>query len=248
MIYNIYKLIIKIIYNIYKYMEISDSLISYFLTLPDEVLLTEIFPRFPIVVISRLCLVNYRFNQICNNDILWQIKTLNKYYMYKSLKPLTVSWKNYYLFLSVGEKIPVYYHGDRIDYVNFGSKYLNMTIALLVPLINQITDKNINIVFIDQQINPIIIVKYPDMIIDIKSTNYETIQKVIIFVDEEFNIPIIKNEDINNRSKYRGRREGVRQNRLEIKNEVDINVLNKRAIISELTSPFGNPQYIYFMI
>jgi len=50
--------------------DLSDFLIYSFLSLPDEVLLTEIFPRFPVDIINKLCSANVKFNNICQNDTL----------------------------------------------------------------------------------------------------------------------------------------------------------------------------------
>jgi hypothetical protein len=195
--------------------------ISYFLSLPDEVLITEIFPRFGIDVLNRLCQVNVRFNLICQDETLWQIKTINEF---PSLsKPSNISWKDYYRLL-VGKRIPLYYQGDRISYIPFDLSLLNGVISLIVPYINQNQLTGIvNIVFIDDQRNLIIVVKYPEMLIKI---NPGIVQKVLIFVNDDFS------KEMGRLTRGRGRKPAPKEPKPE---------RDKAIIYYELTSSLGHP-------
>lgn len=111
--------------------------------------------------------------------------------------------------------IPLYYHGDRIDYIPFNSILINEVINLIINYINQLGLTGVvNIAFIDQQRNPIIIIKYPSSKTIVKSTNYDSIEKIVLIVNDEF-----AKEDIN-----------------ELNNTND-----KRIIYYELTSSYGHP-------
>ena len=70
--------------------------LSYLSTLPDSVLLEEIFPQLSLEYLSKLCIVNSRFNNICVNDRLWQLKTQYEYPNKITSKPKNISWKSYY--------------------------------------------------------------------------------------------------------------------------------------------------------
>ena len=48
------------------------------------------------------------------------------------------------------------------------------------------TSKTINIAFIDQQRNPIIILKYPSLTSDVRSTNYDSIKKIVLIWNDQF--------------------------------------------------------------
>jgi hypothetical protein len=166
--------------------DLSDMLISYFLNTPDEVLITEIFPRFPLNILNKLCSLNIRFSNICSDDTLWQLKTSNEFPELMTQKPTDSSWNDYYRFIVNSRLIPIIYDGDRINYAQFNSDYLNITISLLLPYIILLKG-TINIVFINKQSVPIIVVQYPAASIDIKSQDFNSIEKVVIFIDENYN-------------------------------------------------------------
>ncbi len=79
------------------------------LTLPDNFLLEEVFPQFSPFQLSKLCSTHTRFNKICSNDRLWQIKTFDEYPAKVDQKPSSMSWKQYYRELyNIIRELPVY--------------------------------------------------------------------------------------------------------------------------------------------
>lgn len=129
-----------------------------------------------------------------------------------------------------GRRLPIYYHGDRIGYIPFDPSLINVVINLIAPYIlqNQLTglttpETAVNIVFIDQQRNPIIIVKYPSLSTNI---NYD-IEQIVLIVNDQF----AKESTI---PKGRGRKPDTRTKEKEEN-------LNKEIIYQELTSSFGHP-------
>jgi len=65
--------------------------ISYFLSLPDDILEREVFMRLPIDVISKLCQVHSRFNDICQDNRFWKSRVINEYPLQVQNKPKSSS-------------------------------------------------------------------------------------------------------------------------------------------------------------
>ncbi len=61
------------------------------LTLPDNFLLEEIFADLSLQQLSQLCATYNRFNKICSNDRLWQIKTFEEYPTKANQRPINIS-------------------------------------------------------------------------------------------------------------------------------------------------------------
>lgn len=203
---------------------------SSILDLSDEVLIYEVLPRLPNNELVALCQVNRRINDLCWTDTLWQIKTLSSFPTYARTKPPDVTWRSYYRLLYTGRLLPIYYQGDRVGYVPFHHDIINTVISMLLPFIINLQG-SVNIVFIDKCRRPIIAVKYPDRTIDIKSPNYSDIMKVLIFVNDQFNNPIVTEARISRGRKTNTPR--IKTLSLESKDE-DI-------IYEELASPLGHP-------
>lgn len=84
--------------------------------LPDSLLLEEVFPYLSLTHLSQLCSINRRFNQICLNDRLWQLRTYHEYPERVSRKPLNMDWRNYYKYLtSVIRQLNVYFNKNKIN-------------------------------------------------------------------------------------------------------------------------------------
>lgn len=87
-------------------LEVIDPQISYFLSLPDEVISYEIFPRLPLGTLNNLCRAHLKFNNICLNDTLWQIKTFNDLPTMANRKPANMAWRSFYMQLFI-RRVPV---------------------------------------------------------------------------------------------------------------------------------------------
>lgn len=183
----------------------------YLLSIPDEVLLYEIFPRLPRYIMFKLSHLHSRFNNICNNDIVWQMKVTHEYHDISRFKHTDITWKDYYKSLLTAPKIPVYYNGDIISYFDLflDTKYIKADCvvpllkssinAMKLPLGTMISPDMINIVFTDNgstscctyqfclEFNPIIVVKYPIMTVDVKSMDFSDIRKILLFASDNFN-------------------------------------------------------------
>ena len=79
-------------------------------TLPDPILIEEILPQLPIEHLDKLYAINTRFNNICLNERLWQIKINNEYPIHITKKPCNLSWRQYYKYLLIFiRQIPITY-------------------------------------------------------------------------------------------------------------------------------------------
>ncbi len=210
--------------------------IAYFLTLPDQVLINVVLPKFSANVLENLCYSNVKFNTICHNDQLWQIKSMNELPSFVNLKPIDMTWKDYYLsFLR-----PVYYHGDVISYVLYTPDNISQTIESIVPYIEQYgLIGNVNIVFIDANHNPYIVVKYPSYTLDVRNTNYINVNRIVLIVDDRFAQEIAVDQT--------PRRERIRLGpRLTNINEQPVSkegvdYIDQQIIYDELISNLGTP-------
>ena len=81
--------------------------------LPDPILIEEILPQLPIEHLDKLYAINSRFNKICLNERLWQIKTNNEYPVYITKKPGNLSWRQYYKYLQIViRQVPIEYRDN----------------------------------------------------------------------------------------------------------------------------------------
>lgn len=140
-----------------------------------------------------------------------------------NFKPEDISWNDYYRFL-VEKRIPLYYNGDRIVYIPFSPELINTSLQMILPYIN--LKGIVNIAFINKEMNPVVIVKYPEMRSIVKSDDYDSIEKVLFFIDREFE----PHPTVN-----RGRK-SITAIREERQNKV-----NRNIIYRELTSREGTP-------
>ena len=216
-------------------MEINSEDISYLLSLPDNILITSVLPTLPVDYINKLCKLNVRVNLLCKNDLLWQYKTLNDFLDEIDNKPNNISWKEFYYSISPEVKIiPIYYHGDIINKIPVFRDDIESINDYLYEYIDNIP--NLNIVPINNQLNPINL-----------QENYNDLIKIILIDDIRYNnLDIIPNIE-----KLRGR---IHRNIEPIDFRLQkLDMINKRIISEELTSPLGNlpiygVTYDYFRI
>lgn len=153
---------------------------AHFLTLPDQVLINVVLPRFSYNVLEGLCSSNVRFNDVCQNDQLWNIKVTNELTSFISRKSIDVKWRDYYFsFLR-----PVYYHGDIIGSVIYSPDVIGQTIDAIISYID--LGRSMNIVFIDGNRDPYIIVNYPSYSLDVRNTNYLEVDRILLTKCNEF--------------------------------------------------------------
>jgi hypothetical protein len=129
------------------------DLVSYFLTLPDEFLLTELFPRLPVDIIRKLCSVHSRFNTICQTDSLWQY-LLERDFV-KSKKILK-TWHDTYIFWAflLSPKVSL---KDRLDFVE---PYL--ALRLITNVNNDVIDE-----IVTTYSNAIFSIKEPSQLLNV---------------------------------------------------------------------------------
>lgn len=58
-----------------------------------------VFPELPIDVIGQLCSIHTKFNNVCQNENLWIIKTTHDYPIFVNQKPNTSTWRDFYIYL-----------------------------------------------------------------------------------------------------------------------------------------------------
>lgn len=86
--------------------------IPHLLTLPDAILLEEIFPQLSLEHLSQLCASNSRFKQICANERLWELRTDREFPMRFDDKPMNMSWRDYYKYWHKNQTKHRIYFGD----------------------------------------------------------------------------------------------------------------------------------------
>lgn len=141
---------------------------------PEEILLTEIFPRFPGNILGKLSQVCPYFNILCRDEDLWKIRIEEEYPGEMQFKPYDLSFKNYYIFLFQSWQVPVYYIDKYLGKVRITSD--NIDIALGIPKIN----KDLTIIFVNSGLDPIVIVEYPSMKKENFPGRYKDIRKIVV--------------------------------------------------------------------
>ena len=142
--------------------------------IPKEVLVTEVLPHFSVIDIYNLCQVNTFFADICDSEDLWYNKFMIDFPDIER-NDFGGSWKEYYKAIYT-QGYPVYFNGDII-----GKIYINpIDGKRLIYKIKELADLqgNINIVFINRQFDPIMVIKYPSETLEVLSTDYNSIHKV----------------------------------------------------------------------
>ena len=206
--------------------------IAYFLSLPDEILLEEVFPRFSADVILSLCPLHWRFSNICQDEYLWKRKVGEEFPEFAKQKPDTIAWVDYYLLLENDWMLPLYYNGDRLGYSPFDPLMINKVAKMIEFYIMDagLAEQTVNIVFFGETNEPIIVLKYRNgEILDttITTDNYELITKVLFFVNDEFGKKPLT---------YTGIPPKERLRTLMTNREHPVNIIRR-----ELISPLGHP-------
>jgi hypothetical protein len=166
----------------------EDPLISYLLSLPDQVLLEEVLPRLPTETINNLCRLQTRFSYICIDDNFWHSKVNIDFPGRNYLKSPLMTWREFYM--SLYRDVPVYCRGViianvKVVYCNDPNIY--RTIRVEDPF---------TVVALDQNSNIITSVKSDDYQLHPLPNNYQEIVKVNIvdvygFISEGGNFNII---------------------------------------------------------
>lgn len=165
-----------------------------FLNLSEDSLI-KILSYLSLDELGRFCSSNPQINNICNQDFLWQAKSFQDYGERAKNKPREVNWKEWYQLLML-KKIPLYFNGDRIAWVPFSYDFLALILKLIQPkLKNIVTDQQLNVVFIDEMINPVLIVKYPQMDYIVKSKDWDSIEKIVLIANDNFEAKHIEELD-----------------------------------------------------
>ena len=114
--------------------------VPHLLTIPDSLLLEEIFPQLPLSYLSQLCSINTRFRNICLNDRLWELRTYYYYPNKINQKPTEISWRQYYMDLtSVIRQVKVRVNPSRNNFVYLGE--IDLTHNSTIPsLTNEIVN------------------------------------------------------------------------------------------------------------
>jgi hypothetical protein len=129
-----------------------DAQVSYWLSLPDDVLMNNVFTQLSFPYLTYLCQVNERFAKICRNDYLWH-KLTERDFGITSMPQGINSWRETYLLYKVlnEPKFAVPYVENAI--VELGTKRSNSPFNQYVfnkyrPAIDEVTftDRNGNTV------------------------------------------------------------------------------------------------------
>lgn len=208
---------------------IVNDLVTSFIHIPYEILLYEIFPHLSIKTINALCPVNSLFNDLCNDEILWEIKINKEYPSLIYQKPSDFSWRDYYKSL-ITKTVPVYYHGDNIFMITFVTDDIQSVVDSVVKNINHDQNSTMQIAFINSDKKLVIGAQFPNMIIKHFYPENMEISKIILIDNSPLDLS-------NTERKSRGRK---RNNTSSAKIK-KIFISNEDIISKELTSFFGNP-------
>lgn len=153
--------------------------ISYFLSLPDQVLLDVVFPRLSYKEIGILCRVHSKFNDICNNDQMWFLKVQIDYPNYWRYKPEYIFWRNYYEYLLNSKSIPVYLDGNIIGHVKYDSGRPLLTVEFL----NKFEKEGHSAIYVDKNIEPLWRKPYDEYIVYRLTPEDTDVSKIMIIND-----------------------------------------------------------------
>lgn len=192
----------------------------HFLSLPNDILITQLFPKLSLDQIMMLYVSNPSFKGVCLNDELWKIKLFDEDPEYALSKPYDISWKQYYYLLYYS--LPLYYRGDRIAYIPFHIRYLDIAINFIEPYILYNNLETLHIVFIDQNQEAKIIVTYPS--IKVRIIGESDITRIVLITNRHFDQLPIRN--VMRKDQY-------------ITREMQRDMSNHSIIVDELTSPLG---------
>ena len=151
---------------------------------PDEVLLSEILPRLPLQTLINICATNSRLDTLCKDEGLWIARTQSEFPQQARMKPEGIPWKDYYLAWATGRLLPIYYNGDRIGSAQFIPAYFNIVISTIIPHIIQYGLTNTNILFVNRTPKSVVIVRYPELEMIVKNTDYDSIDRIIFFAGQ----------------------------------------------------------------
>lgn len=217
--------------------KVAGSNMEYTIEILDKVLLTDIpdidvniLRQIDNEVLTVLCRTDEYVTKICRGEKLWMIKMNYEFPEYIALKPMDISWREYYIFVS-SKLLPLYYHGDRLGWIPFQIDMINLTLTFITSYINQIESNDIvSIAFIDTVHYPIIIVKYPLLSIETENERYDDITKIVLITDIRFG-------EKRYPSKTRGRIYTPNFEKDPIRNEQN----DEAIIFDEMTSTLGHP-------
>lgn len=147
--------------------------------------MNERFLNLPPDIFIRLCQINPNFNNICQLESLWQTKTQNDFPNEAAFKPLTMLWRDYYIFLATpsltSRSVPIYLHGDQIGSTLIDPENLDLSIHSIISFVPQLARSG-TIVFVDKEIKPIAAIRFPKIKTEIYSQDFDDIQKIVIFL------------------------------------------------------------------
>ena len=179
--------------------------------LPDDLLIDQFLSVLPLDQVASLCLTHSHIAAICAGERLWTARSFREFPGEARLKPVQMKWRDYYRLLS-GKRIPLYYQGDVLMSVPFDPQLFDATLALIKSQIN--LTGPLNLVFIDSERNPVVVVAYPRMLLSVRHQNYELIEKVVLMPEpDRSQWPLWKSR------------------------------LDEHDIYAALTSPLGNPPF-----
>lgn len=120
----------------------------------DEVLV-DLFPHLDLESVHQLSLVDLKFARLFEEESHWKTRVENEF-PGKTHCRSSLDWRNYYRFLKTNPYLPVYYHGDIIDWAPFNKSEVGVSLALI--RLRQPSEETV-IIFVSDSVTPILLLK-----------------------------------------------------------------------------------------
>jgi hypothetical protein len=155
---------------------------SYLLSLPDEILINEIFPKLPNRYLNSICQANIRFRRICNSDLLYKRKLELEYPNLLGFKSEDIRNCNFYQFLYKSPIVSIYLNGHLVSRIVF--PFYN------IKFIESQTNINLleyYLLFLDKELSEVAFSSFNNIVIN---DNYQIKYIVLIPKTSEYGMSI----------------------------------------------------------
>lgn len=149
---------------------------SQFSTLSDDILIAEILAQLPLKTLKQLCQSDAKLRKLCQSETLWENRIKREFpkeYVYHN--PNNLTWQQLYQQLNNYKIVPVYANGDIISHLRIYFDKFEYTFSRSRQFQKYGKYGMIDVVLLDQNSNPIIILSPPSMLINNKMLDYREI-------------------------------------------------------------------------
>lgn len=154
---------------------------EYIKTLPDEVIINEIFPSLDLKDLSSICKTDSHLRNLCSLPIVWQRRLQAEFPLMYDKKPPNVEWKEYYMYLHTHYNLDAYYKGEIVGII----KMEDQTTFNKNDVLNF---QDFQIVVINNVFSPVVIYNDNKTTVNIHAQKMEPWLIVLLDKDVELNV------------------------------------------------------------